>query len=72
MKELTKRQKKALLTDISNTKIPCTNLKPTIFDKFMHDKWQKSWDNQIHKLLYIQDTIGEWPVGYRRNRNVLF
>ena len=31
--------------------------------------WQKSWDNQIHKLNHPQDTIGEWPKGYWRNRN---
>ena len=43
-----KAAKKALLIDIFNSKIPHTDLKPTI-NKFIHDKWQKSRDNQIHK-----------------------
>ena len=35
----------------------------------MIKKWQKSWDDQTqNKLHHIQDTIGEWPAGYRRNR----
>ena len=39
------------------TKIPCTDLKPTI-NKFIQDKWQKSWDDQTHNKLHnIQDTI---------------
>ena len=30
---------------------------------------QKSWDYQTqNKLHHIQDTISEWPAGYRRNR----
>ena len=60
--------KKALQTCISNTKIPYTDLKP-LNNKFTIKKWQKSWDDQIqNKLHHIQDTIGEWPAGYRRNR----
>ena len=60
--------KKVLQIRISNTKIPYTDLKPLI-NKFIFKKWQKSWDDQIqNKLHHIQDTIGEWPVGYRRNR----
>ena len=60
--------KKALQTRISNTKIPYTDLKPLI-NKFIIKKWQKSWDDQIqNKLHHIQDTIGEWPARYRRNR----
>ena len=52
----------------SKTKIPFTNLKPLI-NKFILKKWQKSWDDQTqNKLHHIQDTIGEWPAGYRRNR----
>ena len=59
--------KKALQTCISNTKIPYTDLKPLI-NKFILKKWQKSWDDQTqNKLHHIQDTIGEWPSGYRRN-----
>ena len=61
-------KKKALQTHISNTKIPYTNLKPLI-NKFILKKWQKSWDDRTqNKLHHIQDTIGEWPAGYRRNR----
>ena len=60
--------KKALQTLISNTKIPYTDLKPLI-NKFILKKWQKSYDDQTqNKLHHIQDTIGEWPAGYRRNR----
>ncbi len=60
--------KKAFQTRISNTKIPYTDLKPLI-NKFIFKKWQKSWDDQTqNKLHHIQDTIGEWPAGYRRNR----
>ena len=60
--------KKALQTHISKTKIPYTNLKPLI-NKFILKKLQKSWDYQTqNKLHHIQDTIGEWPPGYRRNR----
>ena len=63
-----KAAKKALQTRISNTKIPYTDLKPLI-NKFIHKKWQKSLVDQTqNKLHHIQDTIGEWPAGYRRNR----
>ena len=65
-----KAAKKALQTHISNTKIPYTNLKPLI-NEFILKKWQKSWDDQTQKKLHhIQDTIGEWPAGYRRNDNL--
>ena len=38
-------------------------------NKFVLKKWQKSWDDQTqNKLHHIQDTIGEWRAGYRRNR----
>ena len=60
-----KAAKIASLADIPKTKVPLTNLKPTI-KKFILDKWQKSWDDQIpHKLHRKQDTIGELPAGYR-------
>ena len=63
-----KAAKKAPQTHISNTKIPYTDLKPLI-NKFILKKWQKSWDDQTqNKLHHIQDIIGEWPAGYRRNR----
>ena len=62
-----KAAKKALQAHISNTKIPYTNLKP--LNEFILKKWQKSWDDQTQKKLHhIQDPIGEWPTGYRRNR----
>ena len=49
-------------------KIPYTDLKPLI-NNFILKKWQKSWDEQTqNKLHHIQDTIGECPAGYRRNR----
>ena len=49
------------------TKIPYANLKP-IINKFIK-KWQNSWDDQTqNKLHRIQETIGEWPAGYKRNR----
>ena len=54
MKRQTKLLQKALSADIFNTEMTYTNLKPIIY-KFMHDKWQKSWDNRTHnKLHYIQ------------------
>ena len=63
-----KATKKSLQAHISNPKILYTNLKPFI-NKFIFKKWQKSWNDQTqNKLHHIQDTIGEWPVGYRRNR----
>ena len=53
------------------SKIPYTDLKPTI-KKFISDKWQKSWDNQTqNKLHEIQEAIGEWPTGYRREEVIL-
>ena len=59
---------KAILADISNSKILNIGLKPTI-NKFIHDKWQKSLDDNIHNELHrIQDTIGEWLASYWRNR----
>ena len=68
MKKQTKLQKKALQIDMCKSKIPYTDLKPTI-KKFISDKWQKSWDNQTqNKLHEIQEAIGEWPTGYRSIR----
>ena len=46
-----KTEKKALLADISNTKIPFIDLK-AIINKFIIDKWQKSFDNQIQNKLH--------------------
>ena len=48
--------------------IPYTDLKPTI-SKFLHTKWQKRWDINIHnKLFQIQPTLGEWRPGFRKSR----
>ena len=53
--------------DLSNTKMSCPDLKPTI-NKFIHEKWQKSWDDQYStNFPYIQNIVSEWPAGYRRN-----
>ena len=63
--EADKAAKKALQIDMCKSKIPYTDLKPTI-KKFISDKWQKSWDNQTqNKLHEIQEAIGEWPTAYR-------
>ena len=49
-------------------KVPYTDLKP-IVNKFILKKLWRSWDDQTqNKLHRIQDTIGEWLAGYRRNR----
>ena len=49
-------------------KILYPDLKP-IINKFILNKWQKSWDDQTqNKFHHLQDTIGEWLTGYRRNR----
>ena len=63
-----KAAKKALQIDMCKSKIPYTDLKPTI-KKFISDKWQKSWDNHTqNKLHEIQEAIREWPTGYRSIR----
>ena len=50
------------------SKIPYTDLKPTI-KKFISDKWQKSWDNQTqNKLHEIQEAIREWLTSHRSIR----
>ena len=52
-----KTARKALLADIYNTKIPYTDLK-SIINKFIVDKWQKSWDDQIlNKLWQVTEEI---------------
>ena len=53
------------------SKISYTDLKPTM-KKFISDKRQKSWDNQTqNKLHEIQEAIGEWPTGHRREEVIL-
>ena len=60
--------KKALQTRISNKKIPYTDQKPLI-NKFIINKWEKSWGDQTqNKLHHIQNIIGKWLADYRRNR----
>ena len=50
------------------SRIPYTDLKPTI-NKFLHTKWQQQWSNNIHnKLFQIQPTLGEWRPASRKSR----
>ena len=50
------------------SRIPHTDLKPTI-NKFLHTKWQQQWSNNIHnKLFQIQPTLGEWRPALRKSR----
>ena len=50
------------------SRIPYTDLKPTI-NKFLHTKWQQQWSNYIHnKLFQIQPTLGEWKPASRKSR----
>ena len=49
-------------------KIPYTNLKPEI-NRFIHTKWQKNWNNNIHnKLFLIKPTLGDWRPALRKSR----
>ena len=50
------------------SRIPYTDLKPTI-NKFLHKKWQQRWSNNIHnKLSQIQPTLGEWSPALKKSR----
>ena len=50
------------------SRIPYTDLKPTI-NKFLHTKWQQQWSNNIHnKLFQIQPSLGEWRPVSRKSR----
>ena len=50
------------------SRIPYTDLKPTI-DKFLHTNWQQRWINNIHnKLFQIQPNLGEWRPALRKSR----
>ena len=52
----------------NKSRIPYTDLKPTI-NKFLHTKWQQQWSNKIHnKLFQIQPTLGEWRPASRKSR----
>ena len=51
-----------------NFRFPDTHLKPKI-NKFLHEKWQQCWNNNIHnKLLKIKPILGEWRRAFRRLR----
>ena len=50
------------------SRIPYTDLKPTI-NKFLPTKWQQQWSNNIlNKLFQIQPTLGEWRPASRKSR----
>ena len=60
--------KSALDLTPDKSRIPYTDLKPTI-NKFLHTKWQQQWSNNIHnKLFQIQPTLGEWRSASRKSR----
>ena len=60
--------KSALDLTLDKSRIPYTDLKPTI-NKFLHTKWQQQWSNNIHnKLFQIQPTLGEWRLVSRKSR----
>ena len=51
------------------SRIPYTDLKPTI-NKFFHKKWQQRWNNNIHnKFFQIQPTLGEWRPALKKNQD---
>ena len=61
--------KSALNLTPDKSRIPYTDLKPTI-NKFLHKKWQQQWSNNIHnKLFQIQPTLGEWRPASRKSRS---
>ena len=60
--------KSALDLTPDKSRIPYTDMKPTI-NKFLHTKWQQQWSNNIHnKLFQIQPTLGEWRPASRKSR----
>ena len=60
--------KSALDLTPDKSRIPYTDLKPTI-NKLLHTKWQQQWNNNIHnKLFQIQPTLGEWRSASRKSR----
>ena len=60
--------KSALDLTPNKSRIPYTDLKPTI-NKFLHTKWQQQWSNNIHnKLFQIQPSLGEWRPASRKSR----
>ena len=60
--------KSALDLTPDKSRIPYTDLKPTI-NKFLYTKWQHQWSNNIHnKLFQTQPTLGEWRPASRNSR----
>ena len=60
--------KSALDLTPDKSRIPYTDLKPTI-NIFLHTKWQQQWSNNIHnKLFQIQPTLVEWRPVSRKSR----
>ena len=60
--------KSALDLTPDKSRIPYTDLKPTI-NKFLHTKWQQQRRNNIHnKLFQILPTLGEWRPASRKSR----
>ena len=60
--------KSALDLTPDKSRIPYTDLKPTI-NKFLHRKWQQQWSNDIHnKLFQIHPTLGELRPASRKSR----
>ena len=52
----------------NKSRIPYTDLKPTI-NKVLHKKWQQQWSNNIHNKLYqIQPTLGKWRPALKKSR----
>ena len=50
------------------SRIPYTDLKPTI-NEFLHTKWQQQWsNNSYNKLFQIKPTVGEWRPVPRKSR----
>ena len=61
--------KSALDLTPDKSRIPYTDLKPTI-NKFLHTKWQQQWSNNIrNKLFQIQPTFGEWTPASKKPRS---
>ena len=60
--------KSALDLTPDKSRIPYTDLKPTI-NKFLHTKWQQQGSSNIHhELFQIQPTLGEWRPVLRKSK----
>ena len=57
-----------ILSLSDKSRIPYTDLKPTI-NKFLYTKWKQQWSDNIHnKPFQIQPTLGEWRPASRKSR----